>query len=56
MSKKNSNNTLQLVIIITLICCTLVLLGVGIWLGVSGGSGLPSSAPSQTSDEWTKNY
>ncbi len=56
MSKKNSKNTVQLVVIITLICCTLVLLGVGIWLGVSGGSGLPNSNPTENSDEWTKNY
>ena len=59
MKKKNSKNTIQLVAIIALLCCTLTLLGVGIWLGVTGGSGLPNnqSNPVRTSDdEWTKNY
>ena len=54
-------NTAQLVVIITLICATLALLGIGIWFGVSSknkGDDTPKKPSYSIEDEsdWTKNY
>ena len=50
-------NTLQLTVVIALICCTLTLLGVGIWLGVSGVKDTPKTPTySEENDNYTSNY
>lgn len=54
-------NTAQLVVIITLICATLALLGIGIWFGVSSknkGDDTPKKPSYSIEDEgdWTDNY
>ena len=53
-------NTTQLIVIIALICCTLTLLGVGIWLGVTDGNkgNKPTTPINSVEDDedWTNNY
>lgn len=51
-------NTLQLIAIGMLICGIAILLGVGIWLGVSGSKDVPktSTGTEYNEDDWTNNY
>lgn len=49
----------KLVIIITLICCTLALLGCGIWLAVEYANDDKPNTPVNSvedDDNWTNNY
>lgn len=51
-------NTLQSIAIAMLICGISILLGVAIWLGVSGAKDSPNTPTSTESNdgEWTNNY
>ena len=48
----------QLVAIIGLVVCTAAMVGVAVWLGISGMDNSPNEPTknSPTEDEWTKNY
>ena len=57
-------NTIQLIIIIALICCAFTLLGIGIWLNspekpteTDSSSSIESSlTPESAESDWTNNY